>query len=58
MCVHHWILDSRDRGACNKCGKKKDFSPPPIRLTYAEKCDLRKETDGYYLQGSLSNKLN
>ena len=57
MCVHHWMLDSRDRGACKKCGKKKDFSPPPIRLTYAEKCEHRKETNEYYLQGIFYGKL-
>ena len=41
MCVHHWILDSFNQGVCKKCGREKDFSEPPIKLTKLEKSSFR-----------------
>jgi len=54
MCVHHWMIDSCDKGVCKKCGKIKDFSQPPIRLTKAERSELRINNNEFYLQGSVS----
>ena len=53
MCVHHWMLDSCDRGICKLCGQKRDFSPPPIRLTEQEKNRIMINTQEYYMQGIL-----
>jgi Fe2+ or Zn2+ uptake regulation protein len=54
MCVHHWILDSCDKGVCKKCGKVKDFSQPIERLTRKEVKLVNSFNNEFYLQGSIS----
>ena len=59
MCVHHWILDSCDKGICKKCGKEKDFSRPLGRLTRKEVKLVRDLGNAeYYMQGALHINLN
>ncbi len=24
-CIHHWLIDARDIGRCQKCGQVRDF---------------------------------
>ena len=41
MCVHYWIIDRYNKGICKRCGGEKDFSPPPIKMTNAERSEMR-----------------
>ena len=60
MCVHHWILDSTDRGVCKLCGAKKSFAQRPIRLNKYEKEEVKHSfNDQFYHKGGLCrNVLN
>ena len=29
-CIHHWHLDSKNEGTCQKCGAVKDFRAPQL----------------------------
>ena len=54
MCVHHWIIDSRNYGICKKCGEEQDFDweiPKPNKTEMAMIRAL-KPTDFYY-QGHI-----
>ena len=54
MCVHYWILDSSEKGTCKLCGKVRDFSPPPIKLTKLEKSEFRVPFNhDFYMQGRV-----
>ena len=53
MCVHYWVIDSSNQGICKKCGKGESFSPPPIKLTKAERAKIKVNTNEYYMQGIL-----
>jgi len=54
MCVHHWILDSCDKGICKKCGREKDFSQPLERLIKKEvKLIYDLGNAEYYMQGRI-----
>ena len=54
MCVHYWILDFSDKGICNKCGKEKDFSPPPVKFNRHEKMKvISLFEDDFYMKGKL-----
>ena len=60
MCVHHWEIDSHDKGVCKKCGEEKDFSQPVGRLTRKEFKFVNNLGKGeYYMQGILhTNRIN
>ena len=54
MCVHHWTIDSHDKGICKLCRENKDFSPPPIKLTKQEKREIKWPFNhDFYRQGSI-----
>ena len=60
-CVHHWIIDTHNRGQCKFCGEYKDFREDIKRvfkyaddslrdnITLADICNKAE----YYLQGSI-----
>ena len=59
MCVHHWMLDSFNQGTCKRCGVKRDFSEPPIKLTKFEKSLFRVIFNhDFYMRGKLPSDVS
>lgn len=53
MCVHHWMIDSSDKGVCILCNKQKDFHRPEKLLKTEKKLVRSLGTEDYYMQGIL-----
>ena len=56
MCVHHWLIDSSNKGICSRsgCGMVKYFSTRPIKLTKQEKREIKSPFNHeFYKQGRV-----
>ena len=42
MCVHYWLIDSKDYGKCKNCGKEKDFRPLQEKVFLREGITLER----------------
>ena len=69
MCTHHWIIDSKNQGACKKCGQTHDFKPDIDKVFKYTKPNTLYASEGYhldfldlsrdyYMQGSIEHKTS
>lgn len=50
-CIHHWLIDSTNKGKCIKCGASKDFAPA-CKRAFPEDYGGLKMNVGYKFLGN------